>query len=41
MEKDTLHFRKPETFFFTNLKTDEGVDKTIEWIKKNCLLEGL
>lgn len=41
MEEDTLHFRDKGTFIFTNLKTDEGVEEVIKWIKKNCLLEGL
>ncbi len=41
MEKDTLHFRTPESFVFTNLKTDAGLETVIEWIKQNCLLEGI
>ena len=38
MEKDTEKFRKPGTFFFTNLMTGEGVDKVVNWIKRECLL---
>ncbi|MBO6019170.1 MAG: urease accessory protein UreG [Aeriscardovia sp.] len=38
MEKDTEKFRKPGTFFFTNLMTGEGVDKVVNWIKRDCLL---
>ncbi|MBZ7987267.1 urease accessory protein UreG [Campylobacter canadensis] len=41
MESDTKQFRKDKEFFFTNLKKDEGLDKVIEWIEKNCLLKGL
>lgn len=41
MYSDTLHFRKEDTFLFTNLKTKEGLDKVEDWICKNCLLEGL
>lgn len=41
MRKDTLVFRNEESFIFTNLKTDEGINKVQEWIKKNCLLEGI
>ncbi|MBO6020971.1 MAG: urease accessory protein UreG [Bifidobacteriaceae bacterium] len=38
MEKDTEQFRKPGSFFFTNLMTGEGVDKVVNWIKRECLL---
>lgn len=41
MKSDTLHFRKDKEFYFTNLKTDDGVDKVIEWIENKCLLKGL
>ena len=41
MREDTEVFRKEKDFIFTNLKTDEGVNKVIDWIKSNCLLEGL
>ena len=41
MKDDTKVFRKEKSFIFTNLKTDEGVNKVIDWIKSNCLLEGL
>ncbi|WP_338597630.1 urease accessory protein UreG [Clostridium baratii] len=41
MREDTLAFRKENTFIFTNLKTDEGVREVMNWIKKNCLLEGI
>ncbi|MGL4654557.1 MAG: urease accessory protein UreG [Sarcina sp.] len=41
MKKDTMVFRNEDSFIFTNLKTDEGIQKVIDWIKKNCLLEGI
>ena len=41
MKSDTLTFRKENTFIFTNLKKDEGVNEVLSWIKKNCLLEGI
>lgn len=41
MYSDTLKFRKEDTFMFTNLKTKEGLDQVENWIRKNCLLEGL
>lgn len=41
MKADTLHFRKEGTFMFTNLKTQEGLNSVIDWIKSNCLLEGM
>lgn len=41
MKQDTITFRGQKDFIFTNLKTDEGVNQVIQWIKKNCLLEGL
>lgn len=41
MKKDTMVFRNEDSFIFTNLKTDEGIQKVIEWVQKNCLLEGV
>ena len=41
MRHDTLAFRDENSFIFTNLKTDEGIQSVISWIKKNCLLEGI
>lgn len=41
MYQDTLKFRKEETFLFTNLKNKDGLAAVEQWIRKNCLLEGL
>lgn len=41
MRKDTLAFRDENSFIFTNLKTDEGIESVVNWIKKNCILEGI
>ena len=41
MRQDTLDFRTENSFIFTKLKTDEGIQSVITWIKKNCLLEGI
>ncbi|MBU6113494.1 urease accessory protein UreG [Mammaliicoccus lentus] len=41
MAEDTKTFRGNRPFVFTNLKTDEGLDKVLEWIDKDVLLKGL
>ena len=41
MKKDTEVFRDDNTFLFTNLKDQDGLDAVYDWIKKNVLLEGL
>lgn len=41
MKQDTLTFRGQKEFIFTNLKTDEGINAVIKWIKEKCLLEGI
>ena len=41
MAKDTKKFRNNRPFAFTNLKTDEGLDDVIDWIRKDVFLEGL
>ena len=41
MKQDTLTFRGQKEFIFTNLKTDEGINSVIKWIKEKCLLEGI
>lgn len=39
MENDARRMRNGNPFVFTNLKTDEGLDKVIGWIQKYALLE--
>lgn len=41
MKKQSEVFRGNGKFLFTNLKTDEGLDGVISWIKSDCLLEDL
>lgn len=39
MEEDARRMRQGKPFVFSNLKTDEGLDSIIGWIKKYALLE--
>ncbi|PAF54424.1 urease accessory protein UreG [Helicobacter sp. 13S00482-2] len=39
MEQDSKKMRGEKPFIFTNIRSKEGVDKIISWIKKNALLE--
>lgn len=39
MERDAKKMRKDRPFYFTNIRKKEGIDKVIEWICKNALLE--
>ena len=41
MERDSKKMRGEKPFIFTNLNTNEGVEKVIDWIKKSVLLEGV
>lgn len=41
MKQDTLIFRKDKPNFFTNLKTGEGLDQVINWIKQDCLFKDI
>lgn len=41
MESDTKRMRNGAPFVFTNLKTEEGLDSVIGWIKKYALLEDI
>ncbi len=41
MERDSKKMRGNKPFIFTNLNTNEGLDKVIAWIKKSVLLEGV
>jgi len=41
MKSNSEKFREAGSFFFTNLKTDEGLDHVISWIERDCMLEDL
>lgn len=41
MENDARRMRQGKPFIFSNLKTDEGLDSIIGWIKKYALLEDI
>ncbi|HHU6750948.1 TPA: urease accessory protein UreG [Staphylococcus pseudintermedius] len=41
MAEDTEKFRKNRPYAFTNLKTDDGLDDVLNWIKKDVFFEGL
>lgn len=41
MASDTKKFRGDKSFFFTNLKTDDGLSDVVNWIEENVLLTGL
>ncbi|MBV1779426.1 urease accessory protein UreG [Paeniglutamicibacter sp. ABSL32-1] len=38
MERDSKEFRGDKPFCFTNLKTDEGLDTVIDWLKHEVLM---
>ena len=38
MERDSREFRGDKPFCFTNLKTDEGLDTVIDWLKHEVLM---
>lgn len=41
MRRDALAVRGDKPFFFTNLKTDEGLDDVISWFKREVLMSDL
>jgi len=41
MESDSKVFRKDRPFAFTNLKTDEGLDVVMDWIRNDVLMADL
>ncbi len=41
MERDSKKMRNDKKFIFTNIRSLEGVDKIVNWIKEDILLEGL
>lgn len=38
MERDSREFRGNKPFCFTNLKTDEGLDAVIAWVRRDVLM---
>jgi urease accessory protein len=38
MDRDSRVFRGGTPFCFTNLKTDEGLDSVIEWMRREVLM---
>ena len=41
MRRDSEKMRGDRPFLFTNIREGENVDKVVEWIRKNVLLEGM
>ncbi|MCT1615210.1 urease accessory protein UreG [Kocuria indica] len=41
MEDDSRQFRGDKAFCFTNLKTDEGLEHVIEWLRHDVLMQDL
>ena len=41
MEHDSREFRGDKAFCFTNLKTDEGLDSVIGWLRHDVLMQDL
>ncbi|MFJ3956681.1 urease accessory protein UreG [Arthrobacter sp. NPDC090010] len=41
MESDSRSFRGQKPFCFTNLKSDEGLDYVLEWIRRDVLMTDL
>ncbi len=41
METDSRQFRGDKAFCFTNLKTDEGLEHVIEWLRHDVLMQDL
>lgn len=41
MESDSKQFRKDKPFAFTNLKTDEGLEQILQWIRHDVLMQDL
>lgn len=41
MERDSRRMRGDRPFIFTNIRSGEGIDRIIQWIQSNVLLEGV
>ena len=38
MERDSREFSGAKAFCFPNLNTDEGLDKVIDWVRRDVLM---
>lgn len=38
MERDSKEFRGDKPFCFTNLKTDDGLETVLNWLKREVLM---
>ncbi|WKD58626.1 urease accessory protein UreG [Corynebacterium caspium] len=41
MEEDSKKFRKNKPYAFTNLKTDEGLDIVLDWLRRDVMMQDL
>jgi urease accessory protein len=41
MAQDSREFRGDRPFGFTNLKTDEGLDAILQWIRRDVMMADL
>lgn len=41
MEEDSKKFRKNKPYAFTNLKTDEGLDVVLDWLRRDVMMQDL
>lgn len=41
MVEDAKAFRKNKPFCLTNLRTDDGLDKVLEWIRHEVMMQDL
>ncbi|MGC7870191.1 urease accessory protein UreG [Desulfosporosinus sp. SYSU MS00001] len=41
MAQDSLRMRGERSFLFTNLRTEEGLDQVLMWIRKNVIMEDI
>ena len=41
MREDSRVFRGDKPFIFTNLKTNEGLDEVLQWLRHDVLMQDL
>ena len=41
MERDSKKMRGMRPFLFTNIRSGEGVDQVLDWIRHDVMFEGL